>query len=252
MSKMCASYLSLAGNPHGKLPRFSAIERAKAAHAAGIPSIGVLWNEPLDPAILRYVQVPEAEWFDLSEVPGIAMIDAMRVLRNDYGVTMIKTGLCAAGFPLDDAARNLTDLMGFAATCGLTVAVEPVAWGSAPSLGDTLALMRAAGVDNRSDVGVCYDLWQLVYGSTISERYYVPSLAKIEVSGVSFPDGTPLQEAAMDRPLLADSMYDTRGWVSRITAPRGVPVTYEVPNAHLRNMPLLETAQAIAIDMEML
>jgi len=249
---MCASYLSLAGNPHGKLPRYPAIERAKAAHAAGIPSIGVLWNEPLDPAILKYAQVPEAEWFDLSEVPSIAMIDAMRVLVNDFGVTMIKAGLCAAGFRLRVAAFNLLYLVEHAAGCGLTVAVEPVAWGSTPSLGDTLALMRAAGVDDRSDVGVCYDLWQLVYGSDVAERGYLENVAKIEVSGVTRPDGTPKQEAAMNRPLLADSEYATSQWVRRINRHGGIPVTYEVPNAHLRVIPLMEAAQAIADDMELL
>jgi hypothetical protein len=56
----------------------------------------------------------------------------------------------------------------------------------------------------------------------------------------------------MDRPLLADSKYETSDWVNRVTRHQDVPVTYEVPNAHLRELTLIEAAQAAADDMNLL
>jgi len=230
------------------------MDRAKAAHAVGIPSIGVLWDDPLTPEILKYTEIPEVEWIELSRPVTLDMDATLGKLADEYGVTLVKTGLCSPDYPVDWAALNLRRLVDIAARYGLTVAVEPVAWGNTSSLGKTLGMMTQAGVADRDNVGICYDLWQIAYGSRISERYHLPKVAKVEVSGIKLPKvDSSLIEAAMDRPLLADSEYETSDWVNRVTANLDYPVvTYEVPSAHLRDLSLLETAQIVAEDMEVL
>ena len=253
-----SSYLTLAGNEHGKQPRFTALERAKAAHAAGIPSIGVLWNEHFDPDILKYVSVPEAEWFDLSVPLTTAKGASMMTLADWFGVIMIKTGVCTPSVPPWEAAANLAQLVTEAERYGLTVAVEPVAWGSVPSLSGVESMMSLAGVADNPHVGVCYDLWQIANGSR-DESWFPEgmNIAKVEVSGIReinflSPPKSPdvLVSEAMNRPLVRDSDIDILSWL-KVLGFTG-PVTHEVPNADLRNMTLMDAALATAKDMEMI
>lgn len=256
---MISSYLTLAGNEHGKQPRFTALERAKAAHAAGIPSLGVLWNEHFDPDILKYVSVPEAEWFDLSGSLTLEKRAALMTLADWFGVIMIKTGVCDASTPPWEAAANLAQLVTEATRRGLSVAVEPVAWGSVPSLSAVISMMETAGVLDNPHVGICYDLWQVQKGTPVPEPLY-PSrmrIAKIEVSGLSVRRVNPfpgLMAQAMNRPLVSGSEVDISAWVTQIRDATGFtgPVTHEVPNADLRNMTLMDAALATAKDMEMI
>lgn len=249
-----SSYLTLAGNEHGKMPRFTALERARAAHVIGIPSIGVLWNEPLDLEILRYVTVPEAEWFDLSEPLTLEKRAALMTLADWYGVTMIKAGVCDASTPPWEAAANLAQLVTEAERRGgLVVAVEPVAWGSVPSLSGVISMMESAGVADNHHAGVCYDLWQIQRGTVPGNMLPEMSIAKVEVSGVTCPEPDDLISDAMNRPLVSDSEVDIPRWLNQIQD-RGFtgPVTYEVPNAELRNLSLMDAALATAKDMEMI
>lgn len=256
-----SSYLTLAGSSHGKMPRFTALQRAQAAHAAGITSIGVLWNENLTPEILRHAEIFEAEWFELSGPLTDEAKLALHVLP-DYGCKLIKTGLCGTQTPVETAAANLGQLVTAASREGLTVAVEPVAWSAVPSLGGTLAMMSLAGVLDHPSVGICYDLWQVAKGTPYGQWFPEGMrIAKAEVSGITYPgdwvkDGLPdlpLITQAMNRPLIPDSDIDIAEWVSMIrkTGFTG-PVTHEVPNVKLRDMSLEDAALAAAKDMEAL
>ena len=254
MGTMCASYLSLSGSSHGQYPRYSPLQRARAANSAGIPSIGVLWNEEITPSVLQFASIFEVEWFELSSPVTLEMEEALRRLSR-VGVRVVKTGLCAPQYPVDWAAVNLRHLVRVATSYGLTVAVEPVAWGHTPSLHDTLSMMRQADVLDHPDVGICYDLWQVAYGSPWSEqRGDLPRIAKVEISGIQYPTGGSIALDAMDRPLLGNSSTDhpISEWVRRILAQQDVPVTYEVPNQSLREMPLTDAAMTIARDMDLL
>jgi hypothetical protein len=251
---MCASYLTLAGSPHGDRPKFTALDRAKAAHAAGIPSIGVLLNEPLDERILRYAAVDEAEWLELKDPITAQQGAALGMLHDYYGVQRVKTGLCDTGTSRRRAAANLRSVIDIAGLFRLQVAVEPVAWGGLPLVADVMHVIREAGAARNPDVGLCFDLWQVAKqpAGHAESRDWSGHVNKIEVSGVADDAGRDLFTSAMDRPHVTESYEDVIGWVKRLRALDSLsaaPVTLELPNAAMRQLPLPDQAELAAKNM---
>jgi hypothetical protein len=251
-----ASYLTLAGSPHGSKPAYSMLERAKAAHAAGIPSIGVLWNEPFEGKAQEYVHLYEVEWFELDHDITAQEKQSLARLR-ETGCEMIKAGLC--GKDARNTVSALISLAEIAYDLDMTVSVEPVAWGRDSSLADVTGLIEESlgwlyGTAMDTQMGICYDLWQVSQGTPwISRDIPVDKIAKAEVSGVSFPLSGSVGENAMNRPLIADSAISIPEWVANLRS-RGFTgmVTYEQPNTWLRSLPLMKMAEAAAADMSLL
>lgn len=254
---ICASYLTLAGSPHGSKPAYSMLERAKAAHAAGIPSIGVLWNEPFEKEVTRYASIAEVEWFELDHDITSLERNTLERLKGETGCSMIKAGLCGENARF--TVSSLSGLVMIASELGMTVAVEPVAWGRDSSLGDVIELTDEVTADFyaygiHAPLGVCYDLWQVSQGTPwINRDISASKIAKVEVSGVSFPLGGTIEGNAMNRPLIAASMVDIREWVRQLRAGgfTGM-ITYEQPSFRLRKLPLMKMAEAAAADMSLL
>lgn len=250
---VCASYLTLAGSPHGAKPAYSMLERAKAAHAAGIPSIGVLWNEPFEEKAQDYVHLYEVEWFELDHDITTKEKESLSRLR-ETGCEMIKAGIC--GKDARNTVSALISLAEVAHDLDMTVAVEPVAWGRDSSLRDVADLIDEADgwLWKTGTTGVCYDLWQVSQGTPwISRDIPVGKIAKVEVSGVSFPLEGTVEHRAMNRPLISGSDIRIRSWV-RSLREQGFTgtITYEQPNQWLRSLPLMKMAEAAAADMKLL
>ena len=254
---LTASYLTLAGSQHkDHQPRYSALDRAKAAHAVGIPAIGILLGEPIDPATTRYAGITECEWLELAKRVTPTDMENMRIAR-DHGCTLVKTGLCDNHTPQPEAGLNLWTVINAANDTGMTVAFEPVTWGTLTSLDDVYNVITGAGLSQ--DVGFCYDLWQVAIGTApLDAMVPVDQIAKVEVCGIpeprlvfNRPDYVEL--LAMDRPLLTESAINIPAWVMDLRN-RGFtgPVTYEQPVARWRELTLLETAERAVRDMALL
>ena len=250
MTLLPASYLTLSGSEHkAHQPRYNALDRAKAAHAVGIPGIGILLGEELDPAILKYADVVECEWLDLSQRVTPADVENLRIAQ-DYGCSLVKTGLCDNQTTPQQARENLSTVIDAAGETGMTVAFEPVVWGNLPRLRDADPVISGE-TDWPEIVGICYDTWQIATGSWPEGLWYpTTDIAKVEVSGVKLAIPEDLETAAMDRPLLTESHINISTWVKDLLS-RGFtgPVTYEQPVARWREQSLIETAEAAAADM---
>ena len=140
---------------------------------------------------------------------------------------------------------------------GMTTAVEPVAWGALPSMGDVKGIMEDAGVLEEPNVGYCYDLWQVAMGTSFVEGMHrgifpVGKIAKVEVSGIGSELHRDLITSAMDRPLITSSDVNVRAWVQRLRDQGFTgPVTLEEPNEHLRSLPLMKMAKLAAEEMSL-
>lgn len=249
-----ASYLTLAGTPHGEPPRYTMRERAMAAHAAGIPSIGIRLDEPLDTGALRYAEIPEAEWVELSEPVTPGMADLLKA-ACDMGVTRLNTGICVRS-TYRDVAANLRHLLDLTAPLGMTVAVEPVAFGMYRTITDIGRLLNAAQVPPDGRCGLLYDMWQITSSGPGAVWWqYRGKIAEIQVCGVRRREPRSPYRASQDRPLIADSDLDIRAWLRKLQdniGGSGVPVSYEEPHAAWRELSLLQAAEAAAADMALL
>lgn len=249
---VCASYLTLAGSAHGEPPRYSALERAKAAAAHGIKAIGIRLDEPLDPAILDYVTVPEAEWLDLSRQITPKEDLTLGVLAYDYGLKRINVGLCDRETIWWQAETHLMAIVSAAKRHGLTVCVEPVAFGGIRTLDNVVRLIKHAGYWDDPSVGICYDLWQVA--QHYPELQHSAKITEIQACGVEFRPAD-MFAASQDRPLIQHSQIDVVRWVNSLRS-HGctAPLSYELPNVVLRSFGgnLDQTARIVADDMDWL
>jgi sugar phosphate isomerase/epimerase len=252
-----AAYLSLAGASHGHPARWPVLERAKAAHAVGIEAIGVRTDEVMDPEVLRYVAVPEIEWVDLNQPITPRQALAIRLLVADYGATRLNVGLCDDNTLWWLAARNLETVLAATEDLNLTVAVEPVVFGSVSSLADVQKVITQAGAAGDPRVGVLYDLCQVQLGTPYREGLGgadkpPADVVEIQVCGIGYSEpGRPALELTQDRAPIAESVVDVASWL-RSLRKAGVtaPVSYENPNAAWRSLDLLPLAEKVAADME--
>lgn len=237
------SYLTMAGASYGQPAQHDPLDRARAASSAGITSIGVDLHEPVTPAILRYVSVPETEWIDLADEPPPGDIARLLHLINDYGVTRVNVGVCDTATH-EVAARNLQLL---AAKVNITIAVEPVAFGNLRTIADIQRVLKLAEVPT---AGLLYDMWQVQ-----TEYFAIPpaNIAEIQLSGIQ-RDGiarTDVRSASQDRALLTESVISIPAWLTELhTAGVTAPVSYEVPRAAWRAMPSCEAvAREVTMDL---
>jgi hypothetical protein len=240
---LTASVLSLAGATFPHKPRFTALQRAKAAHAVGIPAIGVTLTEQLSRAMLKYVQVPEGEWVDLRSAPSARQVARLRMLASEYGMERVNVGACDPGTTRATAAASL------AALCDqlpdLTVAVEPVAFGSMHTLREVREVIRRAG--SPPNAGILFDFWQ------VSQYDHIPAgaltdIAEVQMCGVKSPrDYADVHAASQDRMLIAD--YPDVPRMARLVNGSAAPVSYECPRAEYGYLELPKIAQAVADDM---
>ena len=255
---ICASYLTLAGSSYGKPARYSPLERAQAAHAAGIPAIGVSMHEDIDESVLRYVTVPEAEWIELS-FPLLAEERRKLAVLRDLGVTRVNAGVTLPRVSIATAAVNLARLAEVTAPLGITVAVEPVAFGSHKTIDDIRMVLKASGV-SPEHAGLLYDWWQTSYDPenlfAFGHDGTLLPLAEVQLCG--FRDDDPDTEdpavTSQDRPLLADCALSSVRWLRnelRKISP-DVPLSYEMPRADWRELPLIDVAELAAKDMSLL
>jgi len=256
---ICASYLTLAGSSYGKRARYSPLERAQAAHAAGIPAIGVSLSEDIDESVLRYVTVPEAEWVELSFPLFTEERYKLAALRNVLGVTRINAGVTLPRVSIAEAAVNLARLAEITAPLGITVAVEPVAFGSHKTIDDIRMVLKASGV-SPEHAGLLYDWWQTSYDPenlfAFGEHEPLPPLAEVQLCGFreDDPDTEDPAVTSQDRPLLADCAPSSVRWLRnelRKISP-DVPLSYEMPRADWRELPLIDVAELAAKDMSLL
>lgn len=252
-----ASYLTLAGAPHNDPPRYPMRERAMAAHAVGIPAIGIRLSEPLDPATLKYAQVPEAEWAELSRPANAGTAQLLAAAAGDLGITRVNAGVTHPS-TIGDAARHLRQLLDITVPLGITVAVEPIAFGPYRKLDDIMDILAQAGVSASDSCGTLFDMWQITASTAKTEpitgnRPWYRMVAEIQVCGVRMNDPRDPFTASQDRPLIADSELSIRTWL-RLLQDTGItaPVSYEQPHAAWRELSLLQTAEAAAADMALL
>lgn len=253
-----ASYLTLAGSAYGEPAKYTLLERAKAAHAAGISSIGVSLDEDADESALRYAAVPECEWLDLNVPPMTEQRYKLYAMRNVLGVTRVNVGVTAKVSSHEGAAENLRRILDITTHLGMTVAVEPVAFGALPLISDVETILELSGAD-ASDAGLLYDWWQTSYDPRnlfANPSEVLPVIAEVQLCG--FRDDDP----DTDDPAVTSQDRNSLSWESRRSirwlrdelarmAP-GVPFSYELPNAEMRKLPLMKMAEAAAADMSLL
>jgi hypothetical protein len=170
-----ASFLTLAGSRFGEPAGRDLWQRSTLAAAAGftgigaVPSDAVAWSPDLP------CPVTELEWLDLA-APCWGDLDRLLAM----GGSRVNAGVCGP-LPCDGAMmrtlRSLAD-----AVSPLTVAVEPVAFGSLWSVTACLDLIRAAG---RQNVGLLWDCWQVrAHGEILpSLASMAPLTAEVQLAG---------------------------------------------------------------------
>ena len=258
-----ASVLSLAGSPFPGKPRFSPLERAKAAHAVGIPAIGVTLDElddlPRKPdRILRYAAIPEAEWIDLRGIPSRVDITRLKTLHDEFGVTRVNVGACDPSTPAKVAARNLRILADDLWFMDM-IAVEPVAFGSPDLYTPEQVEDVIAEAGYWANCGVLLDCWQAAQHGTLPGRYAdeLP-IGEIQICGrtsvqPAYPSDTIHEKmfaASQDRLYLReDPSFDVRAWLTLVNPHDDIPVSYEVPRREHQHMTLTQIAEGIAADL---
>ncbi len=257
---VCASVLSLAGTHFPGKPRFDPMARAQAAHAVGIPAIGVTLDEldDLPRSILRYARIPEAEWIDLGRLVSTREVDELRRLHEVYGVTRVNIGACDPFTPGNVAARNLNVLA--SAAPFVTFMVEPVAFGSE-------ALLTPYGVDDvlihagdHDNTRILLDCWQVSQNGGLPVGLPHPwekQVGEIQLCGRTslrdihaYPNPTHHERVfagSQDRRYLnEDPFFHVKTLLDRYP---DVPVSYEVPRQEHQHMTLSAIAERIAADL---
>jgi sugar phosphate isomerase/epimerase len=252
-----ASYLTLSGSAYGEPAKYSLLERAKAAHAAGISSIGMSLDDIIPDIVpLRYVKIPELEWLELSRRMAPDEIRKLLWATQYYGATRVNVGVTAATCSPARAAENLKRILDITVPLGMTVAVEPVAFGAMPLISDVRTILELSGA-SPDQAGLLYDWWQTSYDPEnlfANPAGILPVVAEVQVCG--FRDDDPGTDdpavTSQDRNSLTLESPAAIAWLrDQLMAP-GVPFSYELPNAWLRKLPLLKMAEAAAADMSLM
>lgn len=232
---LTSSFLTLAGADYDKEPAHGMLSRAIAAHAAGFDSMGININEECDSSALAYVKTPEAEWIDLDRDDSHIRecITKLDKLQRVMGITRVNVGVCVpdkVSWP--DLVRRLRML----ADTGLTVAFEPVAFGSMSSVYECSCVINLV---NRPNVGLLHDVWH-VWHDNASYAWGSPEcpIAEIQICGIprQMPAGRRhILAASQDRPYIHESHVGIMGWL-KLLRDEGItaPVSVENPTAICR------------------
>lgn len=254
-SEVTLSMLCLRGARFDQDPRFTALERAQAAARAGFHSIGIEYNDPgLTSDVLDHVFVDELEWLNVDRrLSDDTLSDVVKAILTTQA-TRINAGVgigTQSPVPLGEVTRNVQALADAIAPYGVTVAMEPIAFGWLPGVADVCKIVRDAGRDN---VGLLLDVFQ-VHADPTWEHSTIPAsmIAEVQLAGVpaSYPADTHgLFMAAMDRPALSDSAVPLGPWMDSLMS-RGYtgPISVEMPHAVNASMSLDDIARNVASDL---
>jgi sugar phosphate isomerase/epimerase len=265
------SQLTLACAPWGEPSKHSVLDRAKAAASAGLFSIGVGLEETAELREHRAqfpaeVRIDECEWVDLGITSPYsrAQYEALRFLAGEYGTTRVNSGVCDVVTQEYQAAQNLELLAAGAYQLGMTVAVEPVAFGAMPLVEDVQDLLQLAGYP--VNTGLLVDVWQVTWQGQggyreLPERAGLGPVAEIQVCGTTRMGFLPgsgaggwqtTREASQERQSLRESRdrgLDIGQWLKEFNT---APISYEVPRSDWRQLPLDDVARLVADDLRIL
>lgn len=197
---MDASYLTLCGSAFGQPARYGIAIRSRAALRAGFTGIGADSHEAncdLVSVALKTSQCPvtELEWFDLGKPDWNAARDLMRMADILATVTRVNAGICEQS-PVSDAtlAQTLRRFADLAGEHGLTVAVEPVAFGSSWQPGRVGNIISAANCRN---AGFLWDTWQVGRALMFGAVCGIPAsmVAEVQLAGECPDTGNELHDA---------------------------------------------------------
>lgn len=250
MENITASYLTLCGSTFGEPPRHKIFERSQAAFDHGFAGIGVCDHELSRMTVTQMRQVAawmpcpvtELEWFDLAR-PDKHCASTLFAAADAFGARRVNVGICHGDFSFGKVVRTLRGFAGQAATHGLDVAVEPVAFGPMWSPIQVMDLIREVDQPN---VGLLFDTWHMNYALNDSQVSFMPDwpkVAEVQLAG-AWHNGHS-RKAAMQR-CLPGHWQDSSGAASwyrlfRQHAPQ-VPISIEVTNGALRTNELGVTA----------
>lgn len=254
-SDITLSMLTLRGARFDQAARFTALQRAKAAHDAGFTSIGLEYNDPtLTSDVLDWVRVPELEWLNVDRrLPDDTLSDVVKVVLSLQS-TRINAGVgigTSDPMPLRDVTRNVCELADALMPYGVMVAMEPIAFGWLPRVNDVITIVRNAG---RENVGLLLDVFQVHADKSWNHDSINPSMiAEVQLAGTmdTYPsDSHDCFMAAMDRPSLANSDMPVKPWLDNLMN-RGYhgPISYELPHAVNASMALDAIARNVASDL---
>lgn len=255
-TEITLSMLTLRGARFDQPAKFTALERAKAAHDAGFHSIGLEYNDPtLTGDVLDWVFVDELEWLNVDRrLSDDTLSDVIKAILMTQA-TRINAGVgigTAEPMPLDRVTANVQALADAIAPYGVTVAMEPIAFGWLPKVADVCQIVRDAGRDN---VGLLLDVFQTHADPTWThDEIDTSMIAEVQLAGTMchYPRTKHgLFMAAMNRPSLADSEMPIKPWLDNLVNDRGYhgPVSYELPHAVNAGMSLDDIARNVASDL---
>jgi len=240
--------LSLRGARFDQPARFTVLERAKAARASGLTSLGLEYYDPsMTPAVLDYVTVPELEWVDVDREVPAATVEHLLTVAGMLGSTRINAGVgigTKSPVPLEEVTGYVS--LFAAAVAPLTVALEPIAFGWLPHARDVAKIVTDVNMPN---LGFLLDMWHI---SADAEPYVldVASIAEVQLAGIPATYGADMFAGAMDRPLITDSSVDIGAWMTHLeSAGYAGPVSYEAPHARNASMRLSMIARNVADDI---
>lgn len=254
MSSLTASVLSLKGTRYGQEPRFTLLERARAAFGQGIAAVGAELGDEFCPEVFDYAHVDELEWVDLDKPLDAATLRQVTAAFTRTGANRINVGSCGTTpVPLDVIAGRIATLAD--EIYPAAVAVEPVAFGWLGHVDAVLDVISRAG---RLNAGLLLDFWQVTqdadWTSPCGNPVPVPMIAEVQVCGTAEPLMTGTVEdvfvASQDRPHIADSEVDAADWL-RSLRQQGYtgPVSFEMPYAENYTLPLDAIAANLATEM---
>lgn len=264
-----ASLHTLSGARHGELSRWNLTARASAARSAGIQAIGACPEDLgyADPSWLadtvrqQHVDVDELEWVSLEDPPDADTHRLIFKLADVFQARRLNVGVCSADPEygnIPPLARRLKRLARHAADHGVTVAVEPVVFGSLGTIEQVQHLVEATGEDNVGTVLDAYH-WARADWTTSVRHVDTAMVVAIQVCGVdqvaplpAYPHGL-FAEAQCSRRLPDEGDFPVARWLHNLRAAGcTAPVEAEVISDQLRGMTPYKAAAAVASSMSRL
>lgn len=207
---MDASYLTLCGSAFGEPARYGIATRARAAYRAGFTGIGADSHEVnsdlVSVADRLPVPVTELEWFDLGK-PDWKIARNILTMADALGtVTRVNVGMCEqspmADVTLVTTLRRFADMAG---QHGLTVAVEPVAFGASWQPDRVGNIIATADMPN---AGFLWDTWQVGRAQMFGAVCDIPAsmVTEVQLAGESPDTGNELADAMSRRLVDANAL----------------------------------------------
>lgn len=254
---------TLSGARHGERPKHSLLTRADAAHLAGIHEIGACAADlgSWDPAALarevrrHHVTVGELEWLDVGE-PDAEAENQLMLLADHLGAKQLNVGVCApASYPERYLVWQLKRIAILAAAHNLTVAFEPVVFGSVPDYRDVQRIIEQAGEPN---VGLLLDTYHMArWNWTGVDDIRADMVVAVQISGLRWVPVCPawpyglLQEAQCGRLMPDEGDFPVADWLQSLKD-MGVQarLSVEILSDTQRARTVFDAADAVASSAE--